>query len=170
MKQLIKFLILMVLILCVVSCGKRYAQKDLEAFITRMTGGEDELLDGFFEKMEYKINKTTSEGGKKTIINTTVRVINVPAYAEDYIEQMMPLILAGASEEIINENIFRYFAELFKKEDLLYKETTLDVIMFKNAGGDWEILDGQFELIKAMTGVFAELEEISGLWGLKIIY
>ena len=171
MKNLIKFLILMVLVLSAASYGKNSAQKDFEAIVERIKSAVDsdldvssmEALKRFFEKMEYKINKTTLDGSTKATINTTVRVINLPAYAEDYMEQIMPLVFEGASEEIINENAARYFIELFKKEDLLYKETTIDVTMAQNVNGTWEIVDGEDELYGAILTVFMELESMSDL-------
>jgi len=168
---LIKFLILMVLVLSAASYGKSCAQKDFEAIVERIKSAVDsdldvssmEVLKRFFEKMEYKINKTTLDRSKKTTINTTVRVINLPAYAEDCMEQIMPLVFEGARQEIINENAVRYFIELFKKEDLLYKETTIDVTMAQNVNGTWKIVDGEDELYGAILTMFMELESMSDI-------
>ena len=72
MKRLIKFLILTVLVLSAASYGKSSAQKDFEAIVERIKSAVDsdldvssmEALKRFFEKMEYKINKTTLDGSK----------------------------------------------------------------------------------------------------------
>lgn len=158
MKKIFKSLFIIVMLFTLVACGAPESEKALDSYLRSIKSGktiegeEDQLikiLGKLFQKMEYKILKTT-EIGNESEIEVHFKVVNIAGYMPDYMRAMMPLAFSGASEETITAASIKFFDDLSKTKDLSYLEQNFTYYLTKE-NGSWEILNKE-EAGKILTG------------------
>jgi len=162
MKKIFKGLMLLAFIFTLSTCGTKSngAEKALKGYLVKIQKAEHidkndpqaAMFKGIFQNATYKINKVTEKGENGAIINMTIKTINFPAYMGEFMEKMMPLAFSGASEEVIAESGTKYFNDLLKRNDLDYKETTIDVIM-KKKENEWGIENSDEMMSAFIAGI-----------------
>ena len=157
-----RLLLLVIILMSIVSCGKPEAQKEFEKFVNILQKGDEkelETIDVNFDKKEefqkvfltgykkltYKVNKTVVKGDVATI-NVTMRIPDLSVYMGEYMQQLFSLSLTTSnmtekeSSELMEKTSTNFVEEKLKSKDLKYLEKTVNVVYKKN-GKKWEIDD-----------------------------
>ena len=160
MKKFLKFILIGMSVLFLVSCGKPDSQKAFEnSFNTLATELEKKIPDDdpvsksfakAIKKATYKINKVT-ENGESADIDVT----NLPAYMGELISSIMPLAMSGAPDAALDAAATKFFDDLLKSKDLSYVEKNL-IVKMQKIDGEWKIENGT-EVIGAALGGLDEL-------------
>lgn len=153
------------------ACGTPKSQKALENFIStaqnekKLTADsplEEKTFVAIAKKASYKI-KNVVENGDMSEIDISIKAINIPAYMGEYMQQIMLLALTGTNEETMEIIAIKFFDDLTKREDLMFVEKDLKVIL-KKENNNWDIVnieDLTSAIIGGMDKVFDEaLDEI----------
>lgn len=164
MKKFLKFILIGVSLLFLVSCGKPDSQKAFEnSFNTLATELEKKIPDDdpvsksfakAIKKATYKINKVT-ENGESADIDVTIKGINLPAYMGELMSSIMPLAMSGAPDAALDAAATKFFDDLLKSKDLSYVEKNL-IVKMQKIDGEWKIENGT-EVIGAALGGLDEL-------------
>ncbi len=155
------FLMLALVTLFVLGCGsgKHPAEAEFDKIMSSLKKGDFKSLAGNngkekdfksleilvpgYEKMTYKVNKTTEKDGG-AVINVTIKYPYLKGVMEESIKEMMGLSekMQGKSDKELEEESTKIFGNKIKeklgKSDLKYNEETLDVTMTKK-DGKWDI-------------------------------
>ena len=157
-----KLLLLVIILMSIVSCGKPEAQKEFEKLVNILQKGDAKELktidinfdkkEAFsrifltgYKKLTYKVNKTVVKGDVATI-NVTMKSPDLSVYVEEYMQQLFSIAFVASnmtkqeSDELMEKTSANFFETKLKSKDLKYLEKTVDVVYKKN-GKKWEIDD-----------------------------
>ena len=157
-----KLLLLVIILMSIVSCGKPEAQKEFEKLVNVLQKGDEkelktidinfdkkeEFLKVFlsgYKKLTYKVNKTVVKGDIATI-NVTMRTPDLSVYVSEYMQLMLSTAFTASnmtdkeSSELMEKTSANFIEGKLKSKDLKYLEKTVDVVYKKN-GKKWEIDD-----------------------------
>ncbi|EHO79256.1 hypothetical protein HMPREF9942_00259 [Fusobacterium animalis F0419] len=161
MKKFLKFVLIGMSVLFLVSCGKPDSQKAFESSfkllaseLEKQVPNDDPVTKSFakaIKKATYKVNKVT-ENGDTADIDVTIKGINIPGYMGELMSSVMPLAMSGAPESALDAAATKFFDDLFKRSDLSYVEKNLIVKMQKE-DGEWKIVNFSEVLGAALGGL-----------------
>lgn len=161
MKKFLKFVLIGMSVLFLVSCGKPDSQKAFESSfkllaseLEKQVPNDDPVTKSFakaIKKATYKVNKVT-ENGDTADIDVTIKGINIPGYMGELMSSVMPLAMSGAPESALDAAATKFFDDLFKRSDLSYVEKNLIVKMQKE-DGEWKIVNFSEVLGAALSGL-----------------
>ena len=172
MKKFLKFVLIGMSVLFLVSCGKPDSQKAFESSFTssikafensfntlateleKKIPDDDPVSKSFakaIKKATYKVNKVT-ENGDTADIDVTIKGINIPGYMGELMSSVMPLAMSGAPESVLDAAATKFFDDLLKSKDLSYVEKNLIVKMQKE-DGEWKIVNFSEVLGAALGGL-----------------
>lgn len=165
MKKFFKIIFAGEMLFTLVACGVPESQKVLDSYLGSIKSGkimenetdqQTKVLGKIFQKMEYKIIKTT-ETGDTAKIEVQIKAVNLAAYMADYMGKMMPLAFSGMSDKAIEATSIKYFDDLAKSKDLSYIEETVTACLSKK-NGKWQI-DNTEEIGNVISGNVATMFE-----------
>lgn len=150
MKKILRYLVLSLVVLMLVACGKPDSQKAFEerfkefnSVLTKQMEGADEgskKMAEIISKATYTVNKV-EEKGDNSELNVTIKAVNLGKYTDELSAHLEATASAELTEEEINQKAVDYFTELLKSEKKLeFTETNIQVQM-KKISGKWNILN-----------------------------
>ena len=126
-----KLLLLVIILMSIVSCGKPEAQKEFEKLVNILQKGDAQELKTIdinfdkkevfpkifltgYKKLTYKVNKTVVKGDVATI-NVTMKSPDLSVYVEEYMQQLFSIAFVASnmtkqeSDELMEKTSTNFF-------------------------------------------------------------
>lgn len=164
MKKISKIFLAITLTFILIACGTSGAHKSLENTLKEIQSGKTLDLSNknsafvatILKKMTYQVKKTTVNGNTADI-EVYIKAVDLSLYMKQYMNAMIYLTFAGATEEEIEENKTKLFTGLGNRSDLKYIETDV-IVKMKKEDGKWNIVNNE-EVMNAITGNLSNIFE-----------
>ena len=162
MKKILRYLVLSLVVLMLVACGKPDSQKAFEerfkefnSVLTKQMEGADEgskKMAEIISKATYTVNKV-EEKGDNSELNVTIKAVNLGKYVNEYItaatEKYGVNVSADKQEEFIKFSV-DYFTNVLNDKNIEYVDTEVNVQMQKSEEG-W-IITNPNDIVSATLG------------------
>ena len=162
MKKILRYLVLSLVVLMLVACGKPDSQKAFEerfkefnSVLTKQMEGADEgskKMAEIISKATYTVNKV-EEKGDNSELNVTIKAVNLGKYINEYVAaatEKYGVNVSADKQEEFNKFSVDYFTNLLNDKNIEYVETEVNVQMQKSEEG-WVITNPN-DLVSATLG------------------
>ena len=162
MKKILRYLVLSLVVLMLVACGKPDSQKAFEerfkefnSVLTKQMEGADEgskKMAEIISKATYTVNKV-EEKGDNSELNVTIKAVNLGKYVNEYITAATEKYGVNVSvdkQEEFNKFSVDYFTNVLNDKNIEYVDTEVNVQMQKSEEG-W-IITNPNDIVSATLG------------------
>lgn len=126
---------------------------------TELNGNDSENIKLFFDKLEWKINKITQEKDKAT---AEVEVTNkdFKTIISNYMQKVLKVAFSG--QDITDEEMTNYLAELLKDESVQTTTTTKTIEVTKQ-DGKWRIVTDETLMDTILPGLQESINSLNAI-------
>ena len=162
MKKILRYLVLSLVVLMLVACGKPDSQKAFEerfkefnSVLTKQMEGADEgskKMAEIISKATYTVNKV-EEKGDNSELNVTIKAVNLGKYINEYVAAVTEkygVNVSADKQEEFNKFSVDYFTNVLNDKNIEYVDTEVNVQMQKSEEG-W-IITNPNDIVSATLG------------------